>query len=476
MRDLKKIFILYPPISKMERYSSKIGEAGGQQIPLGIYYLSSSLRANGYDTKVIDAEAENLSADDIINLLKEYGSKYVGISSTTVAFHRALDIANKIKATDANITIILGGPHVTSNPAHALSYDVFDYGVLREGEITILELLNSLYESKPVDWVKGIAYKVNNKIVKTQDREYIKNLDILPFPAFDQIRDIAIYTPPPSNCKDLPVVSMITSRGCPNKCTFCDRNIFGTTYRERTAGNIYDELKLLKQRYDFKEISFVDDTFLINKKRLYELFRLLDDDKIYFHWTCASRINNVDYDFLKYLKNKGCWHISFGIESGDEAILKIIKKNISLSKVREVIGWCRKLGIKTKGFFIIGHPTETIATIDKTIKMACSLPLDDVVATINTPIPGSPQYAEISKYGTLDETDWSQFNYWRPVFVPHGLTQEILKAKHKKFYREFYIRPRQLLRYFLGFFGKGGLKRFVSLMKASKFLISSSRQ
>jgi len=202
---------------------------------------------------------------------------------------------------------------------------------------------------------------------------------------------------------------------------------------------------------------------------------MLDDEKIFFHWTCLSRINNVDYDFLKYLKCKGCWHISFGIESGDEDILKVIKKNISLIKAKEVIGHCHKIGIKTKGFFMIGHPTETLETIDKTIKFACSIPLDDVVVTINTPIPGSPQYSEISKYGTLDETDWSQFNYWRPVFVPHGLTRDILLAKHKELYRRFYVRPKQILRYFFSFFSKGGMRRFITLLKASKFLFLNSK-
>ena len=228
-------------------------------------------------------------------------------------------------------------------------------------------------------------------------------------------------------------------------------------------------------KFGIREFAFVDDTFLIDKERVYKLFKLLDQESISFHWTCMSRINNTDYEFLKFLKSKGCWHISFGIESGDENILKIIKKNISLDKAREVIKWCKQLGIKTKGFFIIGHPTETLETIEKTIKFACELPLDDIVATINTPIPGSLQYAEAAKYGKLDETDWTQYNYWRPVFVPNGLTKEILLEKHKEIYRKFYLRPRILLRYFLGFFGRGGLKRFLMVFKASFFMFKKNK-
>ena len=284
------------------------------------------------------------------------------------------------------------------------------------------------------------------------------------------ISDISLYTPPPSNYKTLTVINMITSRGCPNQCTFCDNNIFGREYRQRSAENIMEEIKFLRKKYGVREIAFVDDTFLINKKRIYKLFEILEKENIFFYWTCMSRINNTDFEFLKFLKSKGCWHISFGIESGDETILKLIKKNISLEKAKEVITWCNKLKIKTKGFFIIGHPTETIETIDKTIKLACSLKLDDIVTTINTPIPGSQQYAEAEQYGTIDKTNWAEFNYWRPVFVPNGLTKEILLRKHKEIYRRFYLRPRILFRYFMSFFGKGGLKRFTHVFKASSFI------
>ncbi|MCL5277048.1 MAG: B12-binding domain-containing radical SAM protein [Deltaproteobacteria bacterium] len=467
----KKVYLVYPPISKEERYSSKIGAAGGDQIPLGIFYLASYLRENGFEVALTDGEAENLQTKDIVNKIRQFSPQFVAISSTTVAFHRAIELAKEIKHNYANIKIILGGPHITSNVTHALSYNCFDYGVLREGEITLTELLNTLYEGENISEINGIAFRnTQNEIIVTKPREYINNLDVLPFPAYDLIKDINLYTPPPSNYKDLPVVNIITSRGCPGLCTFCDNNVFGRKYRQRSAENIFQEIKYLYNNYKIKEIAFVDDTFLIAKKRLFKLFELLESEGIYLPWTCMARINDVNYELLQYLKAKGCWHISFGIESGDETILKIIKKNLSLEKVNQVINWCKILRIKTKGFFIIGHPGETIATIDKTITFACKLRIDDVVATINTPIPGTIQYAEIDKYGTADITDWSQYNYWRPVFVPKGLSKEILLKKHKEFYKRFYFRPRIIIRYFKSFFGRGGMRRFISIIKASEFI------
>ena len=472
----KKIYIVYPPISKEERYSSQIGAAGGNQIPLGIFYLASYMRENGFEVAVTDGETENLRIDDILNIIMEFSPTFIAISSTTVAFHRAVELARQIKQNDHNIKIILGGSHITSNVKHALSFDCFDYGVLREGEITLAELINHIYEEKNINEVDGIAFRNNqNEIIVTKPREYINNLDELPFPAYDLIKDINLYSPPPSNYKDLPVVNIITSRGCPGLCTFCDNNVFGRKYRQRSAENIFQEIKYLYNNYRIKEIAFVDDTLLITKKRLIKLFELLESEGIFLPWTCMARINDVNYELLHYIKQKGCWHISFGIESGDETILKIIKKQLSLDKVEQTINWCKILGIKTKGFFIIGHPGETLSTINKTIEFACKLNMDDVVATINTPIPGTMQYAEIDKYGEADITDWSQYNYWRPVFVPKGLTKEILLEKHKEFYKRFYFRPRIIVRYFKSFFSRGGWHRFISIIKASEFIFFSNK-
>ena len=469
---MKKLSIIYPPISTKERYSSDIGNSGGKQIPLGIYYIASFMRAKNYDVQVIDAEAQGLTTEEIIDQIKQFAPDYIGISSTTVAFHRALEMANGIKSAAISAPVILGGPHVTSNHQHAMSYAVFDYAVLNEGEITLWELCEALANNTCLDDVEGIVFRCSEDgFVKTKSRKYIENLDVLPFPAYDLIPNINVYNPPPSNYKELPVISVITSRGCPGQCTFCDKNVFGNLYRKRSAENVFAEIKMLREKYGVREISFVDDTFLIDRKRMRKLFALLKEANIFVHWTCMGRINDVDKEYLQFLKDNGCWHISFGIESGDEEILKLIRKKLSLEKIRQVVGWCHELSIKTKGFFIIGHPTETEKTINQTIKFALSLKLNDVVATLNTPIPGSPQCCQVSQYGTLDETDWSEYNYWRPVFIPSGLSQELLLKKHKEFYRRFYLRPKILFRYFLSFFGRCGLRRLFAIMKTSLFLL-----
>jgi anaerobic magnesium-protoporphyrin IX monomethyl ester cyclase len=464
-----RIYLVYPPISKEERYSSELGNSGGHQIPLGVFYLAAYLRQYGHQVDVVDGEVQKLTAEDIVRRIIAFEADIVGVSSTTVAFHRSVEVAHALKAANPKIPIVIGGPHVSSNTEHAMHIAEFDYGVLNEGEVTLLELVSCIERGERPEQVLGIAWRRDGKLVVNPHRPPIEDLDSLPFPAYDLIPDISVYNPPPLNYKRIPVANVITSRGCPNLCTFCDRSVFGTKLRQRSAANIAAEIEMLYTMYGIREIAFVDDTFTIGKKRITELFGLLGEKGIRFPWTCMSRINTVNYDVLKFMRDNGVWRIAFGIESGDEEILRVIHKDIKLADVSKVIGWCHTLGIKTSGFFIVGHPGETIETIDKTIRFALSIPLDGIIATINTPIPGSTQYAEADRFGTLDQTNWSLFNYWRPVFVPKGLTPEILLEKHREFYRRVYFRTRIVWQYFLSFFSSGGLRRAGAIIRALPF-------
>lgn len=470
-----KVFILYPPISKLERYGSELGNSGGNQIPLGIFYLGSFLRSLGHEVRVVDAEARDLTTGDIISSVREFGPDLMGISSTTVAFHRTVETAQAVKEAFPSLPIVLGGPHVSSNTAHAMTCPHIDYGVVGEGEETLRELIGALEEGGPLEGILGLAFREGDRVVVNQPRPLIADLDAIPLPAYDLIPDIEAYSPPPTNYKKSPVANIITGRGCPNLCTFCDKTVFGNKLRQRSAENVAAEIELLYRDYGVREIAFVDDTFTYGKKRILRLFEILKEKGIFVYWTCMSRVNTVDYELLKFMKANGCWHISFGIESGSPEILKIIRKEISLEQAEKVIGWCRKLKIRTKGFFMIGHLGETEESLDLTIKTALRLPLDDIVASINTPIPGSPQYSMAPDYGELDTTDWSKFNGWRPVFVPFGLSQERLLAKHRELYRRFYLRPRVLWRYGLSFISPTGLKRFLVLFRSLPFLFKRQK-
>ena len=472
-QEKNRILLVYPPITKLERYSSAIGSSGGQQLPLGVFYLASYVLSHGFEADVLDAEARNLSYDEIIERLRLGGFGILGISTTTVAFHRALELAQKTKAALPETITIVGGPHVSSQPTHPMEFDAFDFAVRNEGEQTLVELMQAITDDGDFEKIPGLIYRKGRNVVVNKKRPYIADIDTLPFPAYDLIPDLRHYVPPPCNYKKAPVVNIITSRGCPNQCTFCDNNTFGRKTRMRSAENIIAEIELLMTHHGVKEIAFVDDTFTIRPEFIYELFDLARSRDMHFPWTCMARINTVDENLLCYMKKNGCWHISFGIESSDERILREIRKNIKIKDVEHIIDICHRVGILTKGFFIVGHPLETVETIEKTIDLALRLKLDDVVVTINTPFPGSYQYEHAKEYGILDETSWSKFNCWNPIFIPNGLTRETLIAKHRDFYRKFYLRPRILWRYFSSFFSPTGPKRLFSLLSASRLLFDN---
>ncbi|MDH5509403.1 MAG: B12-binding domain-containing radical SAM protein [Nitrospinota bacterium] len=446
MSIVPKVLLVYPPISKFERYGGRLGFFGGNQIPLGIFLLASYLREKGIEVHAIDAEARLMKPEDIAQLLKRDGYNVLGISATTVAFHRALELAKCAKEISPDVVTILGGPHVSTSPGQPMEYDAFDYAIRNEGEETLVELLGCLEVDGNHEEISGLSFRKGGEIKVNPARRYIEDLDTLPFPAYDMIPDIGIYSPPPFNYKKSPVVNIITSRGCPFKCTFCETTTFGRKVRMRSAKNIVDEIQHVTEKYGAREIAFVDDTFTVQPKRIYEIFELARERNLDFPWSCMSRVDTVDDALLEFMSQRGCWYVALGIESGDEEILKRIKKNIKFSQVEKVVSKCHELGMVTKGFFMIGHPGETVETIEKTIKYAQSILLDHVVVTINTPMPGSEQYRTVNSYGTLDESGWTKYNMWNPVFTPTGLSKKTMLSMQKKFIRSFYLQPRVILR------------------------------
>lgn len=201
-------------------------------------------------------------------------------------------------------------------------------------------------------------------------------------------------------------------------------------------------IKDLVNRYSVKDISFYDDNFLAFPKRISKICEMIIDEKLDITWSCDSRIDNIkSLDQLKMIKEAGCWQICYGIESGNQAILDEVKKNIRIERIRQVVEWTAKTGIHVKGFFMMGLPLETEETIKETIKFAKELPLINAHVTFVTPFPGSELYRTAHRYGVFNN-DWSKMNMWAPVFIPYAVTEELLQKSKRKFFRAFYLRPR----------------------------------
>lgn len=441
------IFLVNPYITSAERYGREIGDIGGHQMPLGIFYLAAILEKQGEEVQVLDCESLKISHEELIALLKKSKARLFGITATTVGFYRARSLAEMVRAAIPEMQIIIGGPHMSAMPEPTMQTKAFDFGITHEGEIPLSKLVACLLHGKgSLQEVPNLYYFENNTLMRTDRMEYIQEMDSIPLPARHLCRDFSVYKPPVGAFRDKPVMNMLTSRGCPYHCIFCDNNTFGRKTRFFSAEYVANEVKELIQRYGAREIAFLDDTFVLDKKRLRAIFALLKAENISFPWTCMTRVNNLDFDTLQFMRDNGCWQIRIGIESGSQQVLDFIKKGITLEQVRNVANWGKQLNIKVSGFFIIGHHIDTPETIDATIRFALSIPLTDIISTINTPIPGTESYNLARQYGDYQEDDWTSLNYWTPVFVPHGLTKEFLLAKQAEMYSRFYRRPSVLFR------------------------------
>lgn len=434
-----KILLINPPILSLNPVISSLFF---NSPPLGLLYIAAVLEQNKIDVRVIDAALEGMSTNNIIEEILSYKADVIGITSTTFSFSSAIETAKQIKLRKHDIKIVIGGSHVSAVQENVLSNDCFDFGVIGEGEFTFLELIQNI--NKGFDFIKnikGIVYRdSNNKIIKTPPRPLIENLDILPFPARHLI-PIHKYKPQPNDKRDTPKISLISSRGCPYNCIFCGKSVFGTSYRSFSPEYIVSEMKSVIKQFGAKDIAFIDSLFTVSTERVEKICREISKNKLKISWTCTIRANIIkDKSILKLMKESGCWRIRIGIESGNENILKLIKKELDLKHLKKVVSWADEIGLQPKGFFMIGHFTENINTIKDSISLAKNLPLKDITIQINTPLPNTEQFQMIEKYGklTANVIDCSLF---KPIFTPTDLSTEELEYWFKKFYREFYLRP-----------------------------------
>ncbi|MFH1728678.1 MAG: radical SAM protein, partial [Pseudomonadota bacterium] len=332
--------------------------------PLGIGYIASILRQNGYLVKIFEPEIEKLNEEQIKEYFIQEKPDVVGISCATPNFKGAVKIAQIVK-NNTFATIVLGGIHASSASEQILkNYDLFNFIVYGEGEYTMLELCNALKDKKqPYSNIKGLYYKENGNIISTPPRPYIEKLDTLPFPARELV-DLKNYRPNVHLDLGVPGAHIITSRGCPARCTFCASfKTLGYNFRMHSAEYVVSEIEEVVNKYDINYIIFVDDTFTINKNRAKTICQMILDKKIKIKWYCFSRVDTINEELAKLMKQAGCFSMLFGIESGNTDILRRVKKGISKEKAVQTIHMTNKMGYKTLASFILGLPGETRETI-----------------------------------------------------------------------------------------------------------------
>lgn len=445
-----RVSLISPPY-ELEDYFGRFSQTGSLQQPLGIAYVSSYLKQAGQAVQLIDAAAMGLSVDRLIAEVKSFHPDIIGISAVTPSYLRTKEIARRIKV-EIGVPMMVGGPHVTSLPLETMKETSFDYGVMGEGEITSLELLKGLENRRSPSEINGIVYrdKDTNEVKITPRREYIKELDKLPFPDRDSLPPLSAYHPSESSYRRLPLGTLISSRGCPHHCIFCDRAVFGNLYRARGAVNVVDEIEILIERHKAREVRFWDDTFNLLPPRVVQICKEIRDRKIDIEWSCVARVSNMTNELLGSMRKAGCWQVDYGVESGNSEILKSIHKGINMDLVRRAVRLSRENGLRVRAFFMLGLPGETEETMQQTIDFARSLDLDVAVFHITTPLPGTELFKIANERGELSQdVTWDKYLMFSSEEIPYvtkTLTREVLRDYTKKAYREFYLRPSFLLK------------------------------
>lgn len=415
---------------------------------LGLAYIAAVLEKNNINVEVIDDFVLGSGIEGILKTIKEKKFNVVGISCLTPSAPVAFAIAAAIKKYNNEILTVLGNIHATVFADEILRNEAVDVIVHGEGEHTMLELINSIAAGEDFAKIKGISFRQEGKIVNTSPRDLEDNLDELPFPSW-HLFPFTKYGFLPFMDVKKPGLSILGSRGCPYRCTFCSLPNTGTKYRERTPKKIVDEFEYLINNFPIKQISFVDPIFPLSKKAglefCEEMVRRRLNNRIV--WTCETRVDKVDRELLKAMRQAGCRRILYGLESGVQELLDNVKKDFTLDIVRKTIAYTKEEGIQTAGLFMIGLPGETSQMTRGTINFAKEIDLDFTKFSITVPYPGSALYEDLTRNGKLVRHDWENFVTFNPnpeelVYVPGKIKAEELIYLQHKGHRDFYLRPK----------------------------------
>lgn len=417
--------------------------------PINLGYLSGYLKNKGHEVRILDFGLRK-DIGILTNTLKDFEPHVVGINAFTPNVLDGFELVKIVKSISSKYVTVIGGPHSTSIPEDTLeACKELDYIVIGEGEVTLLELCDKLEKKSDINQVAGLCYRQNGKIARTGYRPLIAELDSLPFPDRDSI--IQCYQKLTVFDHNLRlslrnVLELITSRGCTAFCTFCTVHRAFTektrSLRLRSADNVLREIDLFKSKYDIKHVSFLDDSFTINRERIKKILYGLKEMKL--SWNCDTRVNLVDRDLIHEMVESGCKKISIGVESGSEKVLKLINKNITVEQVRNVFLWCHEAKLETiEANFLIGsHPDETMQDINETRKLIKELTPQRILVSIITPFPGTKVREQMLERNLIFSNDWRKYilmNDEPPPWRTTYFSSEELKSIQNMIIAEFYF-------------------------------------
>ena len=435
-----RVVLLNPNYSFWKPENEYLLKAIGQQAPLGLLSLASYARAHldWVQIRIIDARLTLLSPAEMVARITAMTPDLVGITITTVMAEDAAVIAQMLKQALPGMVIIAGGPHVSGSGVKVLEEcAAFDAAVFGEGEETFTELLKALRGGKPFATIPGVIYRDGEGAIRRNaPRPFIEDLDTLPALEWRLLDGFPEAYPPniffsPGGSK----ASLTTSRGCPFSCKFCDQSTFGRRFRAVSAQKVIAGVRELQEEYGVKYIVFCDDTFTLDRERVFAICEGMARLKPGISWTCDANVMTVDAELLRSMRKAGCWSISYGLESGSEKILRAIGKRVDLRHGRHVITETRKAGIHAKGLFILGTPEESAESIRETRDFIMSVPLSSINLSKFTPYPGTALDAEIHRE---EPVAYRMLNGMHFVMPSRHLSIKELDDGYERILRDFY--------------------------------------
>ena len=408
---------------------------------MGLLSIAAYLERKGHEVFLLDCLGPAAAGDNDTHVRRilQKDPHMVGFSATTSGFLDGYDLAVRIKARRSHIKTVFGGVHISALGSPLLDdYEAIDYLCLGEGEATLAELASGTAPAH----VTGLAHRDGGRAVLNPPRSPIPDLDDLPFPAYEKLEGFPKgYNLPLFSYIRTPGATMVTSRGCPYQCSFCDRSVFNRGYRYNSAPYVYAHAAYLKKRFGVRHINIYDDLFTANRNRITQFCTLLTAKPLDMGFNCAVRVGHCDDELLEMLKAAGFLQLSLGIETGDEQQMALHKPGVHLEAVRDTVRRIQAKGLRAKGLFMMGLPGETPASVQKTTEFALSLGLDDMNMSKFTPFHGAPLWDSIRNEGTLDE-DWRKMNCLNFVFLPKGIdSREVLEQLYNRHVKRFYTDP-----------------------------------
>ncbi len=405
-------------------------------IPLGIGYLAAVLEEDGHVVDVIDCQVQQYTSNDIESELERLQPDVIGVTSTTLTYKSATEIVQAAKKACPNSLTIMGGPHVTVVDDQTLSEQPeLDIIVRGEGERTLLELVDKFSKSnmKNLDDVLGITFRKNGKIIQTPNRPFIQNIDDLPYPAFKHF-DVNKY-----RIFGKTYLPVITSRGCPFQCTFClASKMCGRGFRARSPKNVVDELEFLRDMFGADAFSFYDDTFTFDRKRARDICKEMKTRKLDLQWDCRTRVDRISKEDLAVLKDAKCQLIHFGVESGSQKMLNLMKKGTTVEQNALAIKWAKAAGISVAISVVVGYPGETPELLQETLDFMYRTRPDYVYMCVAIPYPGTEMYDYLKELGWEMSPRWERYDEQTVVFKNPLLSPEQIMDMERRFFNKFF--------------------------------------